>query len=295
MLDRLLGRASLKERIAELEAERDQLASQLEAESDRRSEAARKRQDAEARVNRLEDRVEELQDRVERAEATETDVSVRAETIIRGDRLDEVLSRLESVRTGPEGALSAMVGESIPDSIRDVFGDRTPLVEHVTPALVYADDAHLVNVAVRPPVVPDPFVQWADAFTIDRKWFEPAGEYALALVRADRFALGEYEGRDRRSFTGFKSDVKGAHSKGGFSQARFERRRDAQIDDHLAKAHEAIEDRDADTLYVVGESTLLPEFESAATVIGPSDATGSPEAALEEAFDDFWSVQLTLL
>ncbi|MFW5903195.1 MAG: Vms1/Ankzf1 family peptidyl-tRNA hydrolase [Halolamina sp.] len=295
MLDRLLGRASLKERIAELEAERDDLEAQLAAESDRRSDAARKRQEAEARVNRLEDRVEELRDRVDRAETTETDVSARAETTVRGDRLNEVLSRLESVRTGPEGALSAMVTEEVPEVVREAFGDRTPIVEHAAPALVYADDAHLVDVAVRPPVAPDPFVRWDDAFSLDREWFEPTGEYALALVRADRFAMGEYDGRERVSFTGFESDVKGAHSKGGFSQARFERRRDAQIEEHLADVNDAIEDRDVERLYVVGESTLLPEFEEVATVTEPSDATGSPRDALEAAVDDFWSVQLTLL
>ncbi|MGM0397667.1 MAG: Vms1/Ankzf1 family peptidyl-tRNA hydrolase [Halobacteriota archaeon] len=295
MLDRLLGRASLKERIETLEAERDSLESRLEAESDRRSEAARKRQEAEARVNHLEDRIEELEDRVERAESTESDAAVRGEATLRGDRLDEVLSRLESVGTGPEGALSAMVEETLPDGVRETFGERTPLVEHAAPALVYADDAHLVNVAVRPPVAPDPFVHWGDSFEVDREWFEPSGEYALALVRADRFAIGEYDGRERHSVTGFESDVKGAHSKGGFSQARFERRRDAQIDEHLSAAREAIEDRDTERLYVVGESTLLPEFADVATVTHPSDATGKPTAALEEAYADFWSVQLTLL
>lgn len=295
MLDRLLGRASLKEHIETLEAERDSLESRLEAESDRRSEAARKRQEAEARINRLEDRIEELEDRVERAESTESDTSVRGEETLRGDRLDAVLSRLESVETGPEGALSAMVEDTIPDVVRETFAERTPLVEHAAPALVLADDAHLVSVALRPPVAPDPFVRWGDAFEIDREWFEPSGEYALALVRADRFAIGEYDGRERRSVTGFESDVKGSHSKGGFSQARFERRRDAQIGEHLAAAREAIEDRDTERLYVVGESTLLPEFADLATVTHPSDATGTPRAALEEAFADFWSVRLTLL
>ncbi|AKH98379.1 Vms1/Ankzf1 family peptidyl-tRNA hydrolase [Halanaeroarchaeum sulfurireducens] len=295
MLDRLLGRASLKARIEELEAERDHLESQLAAESDRRSEAARKRQEAQVRVNHLEDRVEELEDRVDRAESTDVDVSVRGEETLRGDRLDAVLSRLSSVRTAAEGAVSAMVDEEIPDQLRDLFGDRTPVLAHAAPAVVYADDAHLVNVALRPPVAPDPFVRWDDSFHVNRDWFEPTGEYALALVRSDRFALGEYEGTEQRSVTAFQSDVKGDHSKGGFSQGRFERRRDAQIDEHLSAAHEAIGDREAERLYVVGESTLLPEFEAEATVVRPSDATGTPRAALEEAFADFWSVRLTLL
>ncbi|MFB6132227.1 MAG: Vms1/Ankzf1 family peptidyl-tRNA hydrolase [Halanaeroarchaeum sp.] len=295
MLDRLLGRASLKERIAELEAERDDLEAQLHAESDRRSEAARKRQEAEARINRLEDRIAELEDRVERAESTEEERSVRGEEILRDGRLDDVLGRLESVRTDPGAALTAMVDDGIPDAVREAFGDRAPLVEQAAPAIVYADDAHLVSAALRPPVAPDPFVHWGARFRVERGWFEPTGEYALALVRADRFAMGEYRGRERLSFTGFESDVKGGHSKGGFSQARFERRRDAQVDEHLEDVRAALESRDADELYLLGESTLLPGFEDLATVTRPTDATGKPEAALEAAFDDFWSARLILL
>ncbi|MFB6093911.1 MAG: Vms1/Ankzf1 family peptidyl-tRNA hydrolase [Halanaeroarchaeum sp.] len=295
MLDRLLGRASLEARIEELEDERDSLAARLKAESERRSEAVSERQAAEERVNRLEDRVAELEDRVERAERDEGEVAVRREETIRGERLSAILDRIASVETGPEGALTAMVDDSVPEPVRDCFGDRTPLVSHAAPAIVYADDAYLLSVALRPPVAPEPFVRWDDAFQVDPAWFEPRGEYALALVRADQFAMGEYRGRERVSLTGFESDVKGAHSKGGFSQSRFERRRDAQIEAHLSAVREALADRDAERLYLVGESTLLSEIDVEATVTRPSDATGAPETAIEAAFDDFWSVPLTVL
>ncbi|MFB6070224.1 MAG: Vms1/Ankzf1 family peptidyl-tRNA hydrolase [Halanaeroarchaeum sp.] len=295
MLDRLLGRAHLKARIAELENERDSLERQLAAESERRSEAARKRQEAEETVNRLEDRVAELEDRVERAETTATERSVRGEETVRGDRLAEVLDRLASVETGPEGALSAMVTDAVPDPVREAFGDRTPLVDRAAPAMVYADDAGIVSVALRPPVAPEPFLEWGDGFVVDRDWFEPRGRYALALVRSDLFVLGEYVGDDRVDARGFTTDVQADHSKGGWSQGRFERRRDEQIDDHLDRVHDELADRAADRLYLVGESTLLPAFEDEAAVTRPSDATGDPEAALEEAFADFWSVRMVLL
>lgn len=295
MLDRLLGRASLKERIRELEDEREALERQLEAESGRRSEAVRERQAAEERVNRLEDRISELVDRVDRAEGDGESLDFSRETRLRGDRLADVLSRLESLSTGPEGALSAMIEETVPDSLVDHFGDRTPLVDRAAPAVVYADDEALIEVALRPPVPPAPFVEWDDEFRVDRSWFEPSGRFTLGVLRADRFALGEYDGRERRSVTGFESDVKGAHSKGGFSQRRFERRRDEQIEHHLSTVRDHLEDREADRLYLVGESTILSEFEDEATVTRPSDASGSTADALDEAFADFWSVRLAVL
>ncbi|MFB6109636.1 MAG: Vms1/Ankzf1 family peptidyl-tRNA hydrolase [Halodesulfurarchaeum sp.] len=287
MLDRLLGRAALKERIEALEEEKASLSARLESAEDQRQEAVRARQEAEERVNRLEDRIAELEDRVERAESGRQEVSVRGESTYRAGQVEGVLSRLESVHTGPEGAISAMVGESVPDAIRDVLGDRANLVSRAAPALVLVDDADIVAVALRPPVPPEPFLAFGDSFRIDRDWFQPRGRYSLALVRSDLFAMGTYEGRERIDFEGFRSDVKGDHSKGGFSQARFERRRDEQIDAHLQKAREALSGA-VDPLYLVGESSVLSAIDADATVSRPVDATGAPRSALSDAVDRFW-------
>ena len=311
MLDELLGRAELKERIADLEEDKHHLERQLEAEEERRAEAATARQAAEERVNRLEDRIAELEDRVERSETGEADLGFRGadgrrpstrETsssgveTLRGDRLAEVLARLDSVETAPEGALTAMVGESgdLPEAVEDAFGDHASLVGRARPCLAVTDDAGLVSAALVPPLAPDPFVEWADGFQIDRSWFLPTQRFALALVRSDLFALGTYEGRERVGFEGFESDVKGDHSKGGFSQGRFERRRDAQIDEHLEKCEAAIDDAAAEVerLVVVGEGTLLGEFEDRADATRPVDATGAPEEALDDAFREFWTTRL---
>lgn len=296
MLDELLGRAELKERVADLEEEKRHLERHVEAEEERRAEAVTARQEAEEKVNRLEDRIEELEDRLERSESGTADLEYRGVETVRGDRLAEVFDRLESVETGPEGALTAMVGSGrdLPEAVEAAFGDHAPLVGRAAPCLAVTDDAGLVSAALVPPVAPDPFVEWDDGFEIDRSWFLPTGRFALALVRSDLFALGVYEDGERREFEGFESDVKGDHSKGGFSQGRFERRRDAQIDEHLEQCEAAIEDARADVerLAVVGQGTLLGEFEADADATRPVDATGAPETALDDAFRTFWTTRL---
>ena len=176
-----------------------------------------------------------------------------------------------------------------------MLGERATLLERAAPTRLFADDEQLVSVALRPPVGPDPFVSQQETFRIEREWFQPRGRYALALVRADLFAMGEYRGDEQIRFSGFESEVRGDHSKGGYSQARFERRRDQQIDDHLDRARSAISDVETDRVYVVGESTLLADFRDLAAVTRPAGATGSPREALEYAYEEFWTVSLTLL
>ncbi|MFB6140455.1 MAG: Vms1/Ankzf1 family peptidyl-tRNA hydrolase [Halosimplex sp.] len=299
MLDRVLGRAQLKDRIAELEEELDSREQQLEAEQERRADAVSDRQDAEERVNRLEDRIAELEGEVERRRGDEAGVdrTYAATETLQDRRLRAVLDRLESVETDPEGAFTAYVpdGHDLSEDVRGAFGDRAALVGRAAPCLAVTDDAALVDACLSVPNAPEAFATWSDAFAFERSWFEPTGSFTFALVRSDLFAMGEYDGREQVAFQGFDSDLKSKHSKGGFSQARFERLRDEQIDDHLERCRVALEDRETDRLYVVGERTVLDEFEDLADAVSTVSASGEPEPALDDAFREFWRVQLRSL
>ena len=316
MLDELLGRAELKDRIEELEEEKRHLERRAAAEEERRSEAARKRQEAEAEVNRLEDRIEGLEERVERLSGSDdAAVSFRGTETLRGARRDEVLARLDAVTTDAEGALTAMVHDDVPDPVRDALGERAALVRRAAPCLVCVDDTGLVEVALAPPTPPASFASWGESFRLDRSWFAPTEPTWVAVVRSDRFALGVYDGERVAHVAGIESDVQADHSKGGFSQARFERRRDQQIDDHLDRAREALAahldgDADAETTHdgasrptpppdaevvVLGEATVLGRFTDLADRTATVDATGEPADALRDAVGDFWSVRLSLL
>jgi len=304
MIDRLLGRAGLKERIEELEEEKRHLERRAEAEEERRSDAVADRQRAEERVNELEHRIESLEERLERAEGTEESIEFRRVSDARGSRLADALGRFRAVESDdPEGLLTAFVpdADAVPSSVAEWFGDRTALVRRAAPAVVLADDTGAVSAALTPPIEPEPFDRWDDAFRLDESWFRPTGRVAFALVRSDVFALGVYEGDERVDFEGFTSDVKEAHSKGGFSQGRFERRREGQIDEHLKKATAALaglDDRDPDAgppidrTVVVGERSVLGEVREHADVTDVSDATGKPRDALHDAFRDFWTTRI---
>jgi peptide subunit release factor 1 (eRF1) len=297
MLDELLGRAALKERIGELESEAESLRSQLDAEEQRRAEAVRDRNEAEQRVNRLEDRVTELEDRVERAEAGGTGPEFRGTATVGPARTEALLDRVESVRAGPEGALTAVVASDtdLPEAVREGFGERAALVADAAPCLAVTDDAGLVSAALSGPRLPDPFAAWDAGFRVEREWFRPPDSHAVALVRADTFALGEFEGGERVGVAGFESDVKADHSKGGFSQRRFERLRDEQVAAHVERCRDAIADRERDPLFVLGDERLIGEFTEEAAATAPVDATGAPEAALGDAVRDFWTTRVYLI
>lgn len=294
MLDRLLGRAELKARIEELEEEKRHLERRLDAENDRRADAVTARQEAEERVNRLEDRIADLEGRLgDEAEAAALDP--RGTESIRGDRLAAVLDRLRSLDAGAEGALTAMVADDVPDAVAEILGDRAVLVDRAAPCLVCVDDARLVSVALSPPLAPDPFVEWGTGFRLDDDWFRPSDGLTVALVRSDVFAVGVYDDGDLTDVETVETDVQATHSKGGFSQSRFERRRDEQIATHLDDVQSILDRRDPDRLALLGERTVLDDLDRDAVAVAPVDASGDPEPALADAVDSFFTTRLTLL
>jgi len=286
VLDELLGRAELKERIADLREERDALEAQLEAEQERRAAAASARQDAEERVNRLEDRVTELEDRVERAEGDDADDAAgrRVRTLAPGE-CEAVRARLASVESGPETLLTAWVAEP-GDRVRAAFGDDAPRLASAAPCLALTDDHGVVRAALDPPFPPDPFVEWGDRFRLEDAWFDPPARHAVAVVRADLFALGTYEDGERVDFTARSADVEENHSKGGFSQARYERRRDEQIADHRDDVRELLAGVDAPLVLTGDRASLDALSDTPALSRTAVDASGDPEAALAAARRD---------
>ena len=299
MIDRLLGRAELKERIGELEEEKRHLERRAEAEEERRSDAVADRQRAEERVNELEHRIESLEERLNRTGSEEESVEFRRVSDLWGPRLADALGRFWAVESDdPEGLLTAFVPDedAVPSSVAEWFGDRTRLVRRAAPAVVLVDDTGAVSASLTPPIEPKPFDRWDDEFRLDESWFRPTGRVAFALVRSDTFALGVYEGDERVEFEGFTSDVKEGHSKGGFSQGRFERRRDGQIDDHLDRANETLAEAadadDVDRVIAVGERSVLGRVRDHADRTDVSDATGEPEAALSDGFHGFWTTRV---
>jgi hypothetical protein len=68
--------------------------------------------------------------------------------------------------------------------------------------------------------------------------------------------------------------------------------RDEQIETHLDRCRIALAERPTDRLIVVGERTVLDEFDDDADVTATVSATGDPEPALEDAFAEFWTVRL---
>lgn len=302
MFSWLLDRGDRQETIDELEAElaecREELErveSQLEAADERRREAVRARQEAQEERNRLRDRVEQLEADLERA-GSDQQVQLRGEATLGPRAARRVVEALSGFETEPDGAYTAMIEADRPEAVVDHFGERVALVDRATPCLLLFDRDGLIEVALSPPVTPEPFATWQSTFDIEPDWFVPHTPHWFAIVRNDLAALGRFDGDDLAFHDGFESNVQGRHSKGGFSQARFERRRAEQVEDHLDRARDLLETVPTEVpLILTGSESALDVLSVESRARATVDASGGPEDALDAAFRSFWQTRLRRL
>lgn len=295
MLDELLGRAPLQEEIEQLSAEIEQLEAQLSAESDRRRAAVRDRQAAEERVNDLEDRIAGLEGELQSVKG-EREGPTFFHTGSRSYRsIVEYLELVRSVRTSDETALTAAFDEDIPSDVEKLLNGRTELLRSILPCILCIDTSRLIRVAFVPPRQPAPFEMWKDRFELEDQWFLPADDEVFAVVRSDLFAIGSVHSGTISYEDGFTSDVMNTHSKGGFSQARFERRRDEQIREHIDRVEETLAAYDPDSLILTGDHHVLKQLDVTPASKTAVDASGAPRDALTNAFDSFWQTRVFLV
>ncbi len=229
----LFGR---KERIKELEEELraredeltgriEELEKRLEKEQQRAREAAAAKQDAEERVNRLEDKITSLKDRIDPSQDGSTvttdhhdlDVSQTTELIDNLERLSYRSSKAATIYIRPErSVIDSETGEMV------------------------LKDPHLLRHAIVPPI---PFQEsasyQASGFMVDTIEEMLQDRYCLIHLTAGGSGVGLIEGGEIIEAAIIDADIKAQHTKGGYSQKRFERRRKEQVQEHLTDVMEA--------------------------------------------------------
>lgn len=271
----------------------------MEAENRRRADAVTEKQRAERRVNKLESKIHELEDRLER-ETEESRAEFRRVETLGGERLEGVLNLLESMESEGENLATAYV-EAGGEPGLDLGGEEEALLRRVDSGrgyVVYVDDYGLLRVCLVPPLpVEKQSVEHSSRFEVDRSLFRPDGQHAVAAIRSDTYAAGVYDG-DRLAYSSVSSNVKGGHSKGGWSQGRFERRREEQIEGHVEEAvkeyQEMVGSYDPGLVAVVGERKVAKLFaeEVGADVTKAVDARGTGEEFLSDAYEKLWAARI---
>ncbi|MFO7793470.1 MAG: Vms1/Ankzf1 family peptidyl-tRNA hydrolase [Candidatus Nanohaloarchaea archaeon] len=255
----------LKEKIEQLEASLkekedkiEKLENMLQAEKKRRKKHTREKQEAQEKVNRLEDQLEGL----EKSEEVEEDSKIKSESLsfesFRSGlkKLDSISSENEDLITVySSGELSShselqQIKNSLPDKI------LRPLMNTDSLILFYDSDLGLTAFKV------NSFYQ--EKFEVSKKFeveelldfISDRKQWAM-VSRGDTKIYSEEDGKVEE-IEALQSRINRQHGKGGFSQGRFERKRDEQVQQHLDQVEDAL--KDLEKLHILGEKGLCKDL-----------------------------------
>lgn len=285
---------SLQDTISKLNEEVSNLENRVSQLSDERATAITEKQQAYEERNKLQDKVAQLEDQLEQAESNQMDTRQITIEDYKPHETPDLYEHLSSLTFRENGALTASVEDSstIPILLSEQLEDRVSHVRKAAPALVVTDRYRTVSLALELPRLPSEVCVWDDSFELEQSWFCPTGTFAFGIVRSDIFGVAIYDGDEQRDFRGFSNRVDKSHSKGGFSQSRFEQQREEQISEHLSEVRAELDTlADIDQLILVGDEAIMKQLSDRADITDTTSASGEPKKALKQAYNEFWTVR----
>lgn len=313
--DKILRREELKERISfledkveSLEKEKEELKAKADKEEERAKDAVSEKQELDRNLKKKEDKIDSLQDKLRKKEFIDDKTSdVSSKEKISREELRSLLNKLGSVESNDEDMVSVFLSED--SSVKDINSQgflQTNLTlnqlrrlkeESSVTGEAFFHTENLLNTLIKPPV-PVGKEDWekASSFQVEPLLDRLDEEVGFVFLSAGGSAAALFS-EEIEDFEMVKSEIKGKHKKGGFSQDRFERGREKEVKEHIEEVEEACEEvipEDVDLLCISGSPQILSEFKE--TIF---DGKGvferkldvssiEDKEELERAFHKFW-------
>jgi peptide subunit release factor 1 (eRF1) len=270
----------LNSQIVKLELDLQSAKSQLEKKEVLARQAVSDRQEAEALLNQERIRTRTLSHELETIRAeSEGKLKFRGIETLSPQAVQVYLSKLKSVHTPADGLLTAylppgtrlsgVISEKVHERVEEETRTLLDRLEPETGLVLFYDLHRMVCEAIAPPFpITSPAWQLGDSFEVSLLEESLSRDYRMLVLILH---AGE-------SFIGFapdaqvfdteeiiRSSVKEKHSKGGFSQRRFERLREEDIAHHMDKVLEALDkvlegNKFIDCVILSGDFQLIGEI-----------------------------------
>ena len=265
---------SLREKIAELEEENSKLLLQLEKRDEKTKKAVTTKQEAEREINEAQKRISTLEGELEKLKVeTKSELSFRFSVNFAGNRFEDVLFLLDSMRSKLSTLITIYLAkdrtlENIPKDVFDLMESSSisqiEKINSSTGKVIFYDADNIVRLVILPvfPIQDTEYVidirfktgPLKDSIHVEKILVinAHAGETFIGIMEAGAFIEHEL----------IRSSVMGKHSKGGWSQKRFQSLVEEDIKHHADKVRDALhpiieKNRDIQYIFAGGEGRLI--------------------------------------
>lgn len=251
----------LEEEIETLKEEKHSLEERLDAESERRSKLATKKQEAEKKLKKTRQKLEETETKEEGKDRSGED---RDWEDLEFNEARKILEALASVKS-PERDLVELESSSGVSDMQDVKGLKNSLnrgqyekVRDLERFVAFFGCEGLFETVIK--CRPFTETRWSldNSFSVKiLKFIEERKHWAL--VSANRTRIFEEKNGDYSVVEEIQNRVEKKQKKGGYSQDRFERKREQQIQRHIDETEEALED--LENIKILGDRRLCEDLD----------------------------------
>lgn len=254
----------LEEEISRLEEERQSWKERFDSEKERRKKLSREKQEAEEELNRLKDRLRNAKTQESASGEEELTGSEGFETI-GFEKAKSLLRKLDSMESDEKDLVTVYSPEDL-EELEDLRGLKNSItseqfskIQSMEEFVAFLDQDTGNTVLKVTAFFESKFVLEEFFDVRDLLEFISSEKYWV-LVSAGETKVFREEGGEYEELERIKSRVDHEHSKGGFSQGRFERKRDEQVEGHVEKVRQVLKGLEEDDLYLLGDERLCKEL-----------------------------------
>ncbi len=264
-----------EEEIQELKEEVESLEAQLEGSEEKRKKLAREKQQAQEELNRLKDKLESQKEEEKTEETTKTGF-----TRLSFKEAKELINKLSSIKHDEMVTIY-----SYGDFELDNFVEKK-VIEEVSgheEFILFTDNGFLDYLLRTRPF-------YAEDITVDESFSVQQIEEFIwqekiwVTVSTGNAHIYREQNGDIEKVEDLKTRIEKQHSKGGFSQGRFERKRDQQIVEFSELVEEKIAELENSDIYLVGERQVCQEIEEGEYLGGFDDNRKTVDALYQFRF-----------
>lgn len=272
-----------KEELEELREEKESFRERFEAEKKRRSKLSTEKQEAEKKLNKLKQR---LQNKDKKRKEEHEDETEAYELQISFKEVKKDLEKIKSIKSDEEDLITIYKsGEDFKDvkALKNSVSNKVfKEIKSGKDFAIFTDEGFFNWMLETRPFFRTSWNRGEKFDTSKLLDFIREEKYwilaSMGETKIFREAAGSFEEVER-----VKTRVNRKQKKGGFSQGRFERKRDEQIRDHVKKVNEKLDDLNKEEIYVLGDRRLCQDIE--ASYLGGFDASKPVSADLFYNFE----------
>lgn len=245
----------LQKQIEKLEEQKQKIENQFKAEKQRRRKLSTEKQKAETQLKKLENKIRNQKT----SEDEEQDKKQEKPEKISFQKTWKTLKKLETIESSEKDLTTIYSPQKIQDindskALKNSINRRQYQKLEGQDSFIAFLDENIGNTLIKTVPAFQSGFKTGSRFDASKITSFIQEEKHWILYSAGNTKIFEEKSGEYKLLEEIKSRVDRKHSSGGFSQGRFERKREEQIENHLEKVKEEI--KELENLYILGEETV---------------------------------------